>query len=42
MKQIKNLSKMLKVTINDIAMCATSKAVKKYFEIYGNDQEVSI
>jgi len=39
MKQLKELSKKLKVTINDIAMCATSKAVKKYFEVYGNDQD---
>jgi NRPS condensation-like uncharacterized protein len=33
MKKIKELSKKLGVTINDVVMCATSCALKEYFRI---------
>jgi NRPS condensation-like uncharacterized protein len=36
MKQIKDLSKKLGITVNDILMCATSSAFKEYFRIRGD------
>jgi hypothetical protein len=36
MKKIKDLSKKLGVTVNDILMCATSAAFKEYFRIRGD------
>ena len=36
LQKIKDLSKKLGVTINDIVMCATSSAFKQYFKMKGD------
>ena len=36
LKELKDLSKKLKLTINDVVLSATSKAVQEYFKLTGD------